>query len=184
MPNPMGRHGWTGLQGMARVCANNINAHVDAVLKPFQTYTSKSARKAKTLKRMFVSPGDAGYSSCTATERKSSRPPATAVPVLMLVTRTRIQPPAGDARSSTKVVLVPQNKSSRPPATAVPVLKLYCRRTKIQPPAGDARSSTKVVSCNHRPKIQPAAGDGRSSTKVVLPKNENPAGLRRRPFQY
>ena len=33
-------------------------------------------------------------------------------------------------------------------------------------------------------KIQPAAGDDRSSTKVVLAENENPAGRRRRPFQY
>ena len=49
-----------------------------------------------------------------------------------------------------------------PPETAALVLKLYYQRTKIQP----------------------AAGDGGSSTKVVLPGNENPAGRRRRRFQY
>ena len=55
-----------------------------------------------------------------------------------------------------------ESKSSRPPETAVPVLKL----------------------CYQRMKIQPADADGRYSTKVVLPENENPAGPRRRPFQY
>ena len=49
-----------------------------------------------------------------------------------------------------------------PAETAVPALKLYYQRTKIQP----------------------AAKDGGSSTKVVLPENENPAGRRRRRFQY
>ena len=71
-----------------------------------------------------------------------------------------MQPAAGDGGSSTKVVL-PERKSSRPPETAVPVLKLYYRRAKIQPAAG-----------------------GGSSTKVVLPEKENPAGRRRRRFQY
>ena len=73
---------------------------------------------------------------------------------------------------------------ARGPATAVPVLKLYCRRTKIQPADGDGRSITKLVLPEK--KIQPAAGDGCSSTKLVLvlPENENPAGRRRRPFQY
>ena len=96
--------------------------------------------------------------------------------------RTKIQPVASDGRSSTKVVL-PENenpagrrrrplqyyngtsrerKSSQPPATAVPVLQLFYQRAKIQP----------------------AAGDGRSSTKIVLLESENPAGRRRRPFQY
>ena len=184
------------------------------------------------------------YERCTTRERKSSRPPETAVPVLKLYyKRTKIQPAAGDGGSSTKVVL-PENenpagrrrrrfqyercatrerKSSRPPETVVPVLKLYYQRTKIQPAAGDGGSSTKVVLPENenragrrrlrfqyercttrerkssrppetavpvlelyykRTKIQPAAGDGGSSTKVVLPENENPAGRRRRRFQY
>ena len=83
------------------------------------------------------------------------------------------------------------------PETAVPILKLYYQKTKIQPAAGDGGSSTKVVRAAaadggsstkvvyyQRTKIQPAAGDGGSSTKVVLPESENPAGRRRRRFQY
>ena len=82
------------------------------------------------------------------------------------------------------------------PATAFPVLKFYYQRMEIQPAAGDGRSSTKLVLSENdtavpvlnlyyqRTKIQPAAGHGRSSTKLVLPENENPAGRRRRPFQY
>ena len=113
----------------------------------------------------------------------------------VVLQKVKVQPAAGDDRSSTNVGL-PENenpagrrrrpfqyqsfatrerKSSRLPATAVPVPKFCYQRTKIQPAAGDGGSSTK---------IQPAAGDGRSSTKVVLQENENPAGRRRRPFQY
>ena len=45
------------------------------------------------------------------TERKSSRLPATAVPVLKLYyKKTKIQPAAGEGRSSTKVVL-PENEN-------------------------------------------------------------------------
>ena len=103
------------------------------------------------------------YVSCTTRERKTSRPPATAVAVLKLYyQRASIQPAAGDGRSSIKVVLPKDETSSRPKATAVPEMKLYYQRTKIQP----------------------AAGAGRSSTKVVLPQGENSAGGRRQPFQY
>ena len=150
------------------------------------------------------------YSSCTTRERKSSQPPATAVPVLKLYyQRTKIQPAAADGRSSTKVVLPEnENPASRQPAAAdgrsstrvllpenenpagrcrrPPALKLYYQRTKIQPAAADGRSSTRVLLPeNENPASrQPAAGDGRSSTQVVLPENENPAGRCRRPFQY
>ena len=101
------------------------------------------------------------YYSCTTRERKSSRPPATAVPVLKLYyPRTKIQPAAGNDRFSTKVV-VPEDenpagcrrrpfqnysctsrkrKSSQPPATAVRVLKLYYQRRKMRRPF-----STKVI---------------------------------------
>ena len=58
--------------------------------------------------------------------KKSSRPAETAVPVLKLYNqRMKIQPAAGDGRSSTKVVL-PENE-------------------KIQPAAEDGRSSIKVA---------------------------------------
>ena len=51
------------------------------------------------------------YSSCTTGERKSSRAPETAVPVLKLYyQRTKIQPAAGDGRSSSEVVL-PENEN-------------------------------------------------------------------------
>ena len=50
-----------------------------------------------------------------------------------------------------------QNPGILQPATAIPALKLYQRT---------------------------AAGNVRSKTKVGLPENENPAGRRRRPFQY
>ena len=70
--------------------------------------------------------GDGGSSTkVVLPERKSSRPPEAAVPVLKLYyQRTKMQPP---------------------PETAVPVLKLYYQRTKMQPAAGDGGSSTKVV---------------------------------------
>ena len=132
------------------------------------------------------------HESCTARERKSRRPPATAVPVLKLYyQRTKIQPAAGDGRSSIKAVL-PENenpggrtrerKSSMPPATAVPVLKLYYQTTTSSRPPATAVPVLKLYY--QRTKIQPAAGDGRSRTKVVLPNNDNPAARRRRPFQY
>ena len=88
--------------------------------------------------------------------------PATAVPVLKLLLyyqRTKIQPAAGDGRSSTNIVLP---KIQPAAGTAVPVLILYYQRTKIQP----------------------AAEHARSSTQVVLPENRNPAGRWGRPFQY
>ena len=106
------------------------------------------------------------YSSCAARERKSSRPPETAVPVLKLYyQRTTVQPAAGDGRVSTEVVLsenenparpqpfqyyrctTRERKSSRPPETAAPVLKLYYHTTKIQPAAENGRYP--------RTKIQP-----------------------------
>ena len=46
------------------------------------------------------------YKNCIARERKSSRPPATAVPVLKLYyQKTKIQPVSSDGRSDTKIVL-------------------------------------------------------------------------------
>ena len=51
------------------------------------------------------------YSSCTSTERKSIRPPRTAVPVLKLYyQRTKIHQVAESGRSSTKVV-PPENEN-------------------------------------------------------------------------
>ena len=53
------------------------------------------------------------YSSCTSRERKSSRPPETTIPVLKLYEqRMKIQPAAGDGRSSTKVVLTENENSA------------------------------------------------------------------------
>ena len=50
---------------------------------------------------------------------------------------------------------------------------------------GSVRDAVRVVKlCYQKRQIQPAAGDGRSSTKVAAPEKENPAGRRRRPFQY
>ena len=121
------------------------------------------------------------YQTCTTRERKSSRPPATAVPVPnWYYQRTKIQPAAGHGRSSTKLVLPRERKSSRP-ETAVPVLNLYYQRTKIQPDAGDARSSTKLVlSENENPAGRPRPFQ---YTKLV-PENGNPARRRPRLFQY
>ena len=59
------------------------------------------------------------------------------------------------------------------PATAVLVLKLYYQRTKIQPAAGDDRFSVRLVRLEDENPAVP-----------VLPEDENPAGRRRRPFQY
>ena len=105
-------------------------------------------------------------------ERKSSRPPATAVPVLNSYYQgTKIQPVAGDGRSSTKVVL--------PETTKVVV-------PENENPAGRRRQPFQQLQSLYyqRTKIQPAPGHSRSSTKLVLPENENPAGRRRRPSQY
>ena len=76
-------------------------------------------------------------------QRTSSRSPATAVSVVKLYyQRTKMQPAAGDGRSSTKDCIARERKSSRPPATAVSVPKLYYQRAKIQPAAGDDHFST------------------------------------------
>ena len=57
------------------------------------------------------------------------RPLETAVPVLELYyQRMKIQPAAGDGRSSTKVVLLEKENPARPPEMAVPVLELYHQR--------------------------------------------------------
>ena len=77
----------------------------------------------------------------------------------------KIQPAAGDGRSSTKVVL-PEKEN------AVPVLKLYYQRIHIQRPPETAVPVPKLYYQSM--KIQPAAGDGRSSTQVVLTENERP----------
>ena len=135
-----------------------------------------------------------------STAHGGSSCPTTPVPVLKLYyQRTKIQPDAGDGRSSTKLLL-PKNEN---PAGR-PVLKLYYQRTKIQLAAGHSRSSTRLVLPMNgrkssrtsetavpvlklyyqRMEIQPAAGHGGSSTRVVLPENENPAGRWRRPCQY
>ena len=91
------------------------------------------------------------YSNCTTRKKRSSRLPATALPVSKLYYhRTKIQPAAG---------------------TAVPVLKLYCKRRKIQPATGDGRPSTQIVLPE---KEHPAGRRRRSSTKAGLKRTTLP----------
>ena len=102
------------------------------------------------------------YSSCTTRERKSSRPPETAVPVLKLsYTRER------KSSRPLKLYYHGERKSRRLPATAVPVLTLYYHRTAVP-----------VLKLSY-------TRERKSSRPLKLYyQNENPDGRRPRPFQY
>ena len=104
--------------------------------------------------------------------RKIQRPPDMAVPVLKLYCqRRKIQPAAGDRRSSFKN-LSREGKSSRPLDMAVPVLQVVL--SEKENPAGCRRPLFQFQVVLAEKEIQPAPTHGRSSTNVVLPEKENP----------